>query len=712
MSHYPYQGQGGQAQSQYYDQTAYAPQHQHSQYQQQYDSNGYGSPGGGNGGVSAPPYSAHPVASGMMAAGGGPGNGYTPNPAFNPSYTNGGGGGGGGYDNYNGNVNGNYNNGTTAAYGTVPVPAAGHNYQGGGLTYQQTLPSTQPGGAAGVSGQGGDVRAQAPQPEGDYPVVMAIDFGTTFSGVAFALKADGEVHDVLKWPRHLGHYPKTPTLSLYKKDSKKILDWGHAARLAMLKPAAKDYTLLRKFKLQLDETLAAAPLENGATALQAVTDYLKKLHGYVMMELMKGMLKNFEPDQFQYCLTVPAMWSDAAKNTMRQAAIGAGLIQEGDPPNRLTLISEPEAAAMYCERKVDHFQLKDKDRFMICDAGGGTVDLIVFEVSDPPGKERHLKEVTRGHGASCGSTFLDANMEKLLERKFKRYRKTIKACGWASLMDTFVDMVKPTFNGQEDVLMQIPQATGLEDLNDPDIGLEEGVLCVSAEEMKAEVFEPVISDVLNLIREQLHQSQNCWAIFLIGGFGSSRYLEERVRKEFGHLVGLVAVPPRPELAVVRGAVYAGLNTKTINMRVARRWYGVDANMPFEEGIDPESKKIISHDGHVRCKERFSVYVRPGQQIGVDECVSKEYVTWSYPKGLDSPLYVCNSPNQPKYITDPGVQKIADFHIPMPEIPGAQPRTRVVFKLNMYFGLTEVRAEAVINGNTYTTICSFGQQPSQ
>ncbi|KAG0248784.1 hypothetical protein BGZ95_007858, partial [Linnemannia exigua] len=68
---------------------------------------------------------------------------------------------------------------------------------------------------------------------------------TTFSGVAFALKADGEVHDVTKWPRHLAQYPKTPTLNLYKKDTKKILDWGHAARLAMLKPAAKDYCLLR-----------------------------------------------------------------------------------------------------------------------------------------------------------------------------------------------------------------------------------------------------------------------------------------------------------------------------------------------------------------------------------------------------------------------------------------------------------------------------------
>ncbi|KAF9100486.1 hypothetical protein BGX29_006535 [Mortierella sp. GBA35] len=611
-----------------------------------------------------------------------------------------------------GNSGGTINNGgINNSSGNYNSPPRNQSYQAGQLNYQGTV--YNPNAASNMqnnNNSGPSInpdQAKAPQPEGDYPVVMAIDFGTTFSGVAYALKADGEVHDMTKWPRHLAQYPKTPTLSLYKKDSTRILDWGHAARLAMLKPSAKDFCLLRKFKLQLDETLHNAPLENGISALDAVTHYLKKLHGHVMMELMKGFIKNYEPNQFQYCLTVPAMWSDAAKNTMRRAAIGAGLIQEGDPPNRLILISEPEAAAMYCERMVDRFSLKHGDRFMICDAGGGTVDLIVFEVNEPSGQARHLREVTRGHGASCGSAFLDANMERLLERKFKRYRRGIKACGWASLMDTFVDMVKPMFNGQEDVLMQIPQATGLEDLNDHEIGLEDGVLCVSVEEMKSEVFEPVISDVLDLIQKQLHQSQSCEAIFMVGGFGSSRYLEERVRQEFGHLVGLVAVPQRPELAVVRGAVYAGLNTKTINMRVARRWYGVDANMPFEEGVDPESKKIISHDGHVRCKERFSVYVRPGQQIGVDECVSKEYVTWSYPKGLDSPLYVCNSPNQPKYITDPGVQKIADFHIPMPEIPGAQPRTRVVFKLNLYFGLTEVRAEAVINGNTYTTICSFG-----
>ncbi|KAK3817597.1 MAG: hypothetical protein J3Q66DRAFT_369425 [Benniella sp.] len=144
-------------------------------------------------------------------------------------------------------------------------------------------------------------------------------------------------------------------------------------------------------------------------------------------------------------------------------------------------------------------------------------------------------------------------------------------------------MVKPMFNGQEEVLMQTPQVTGLGDLNDYDIGLEDSVHCVPVEKMRSEVFKPVISDVLDLIQKQLHQSQVYSATFM-----DSRLV----------------------------------------------WMSV----------------------------------------------SKEYVTWSYPKGLGSPLYVCNSPKQPKYIADPGVQKIADFYIP--ENPGAQsPRTRVVFRLN-------------------------------
>jgi hypothetical protein len=64
------------------------------------------------------------------------------------------------------------------------------------------------------------------------------------------------------------------------------------------------------------------------------------------------------------------MWSDRAKALMRESAIIAGLIKETDHRDRLMLISEPEAAAIYCEKKCDQFNLKSGDKFMICDAGG------------------------------------------------------------------------------------------------------------------------------------------------------------------------------------------------------------------------------------------------------------------------------------------------------------------------------------------------------
>lgn len=307
------------------------------------------------------------------------------------------------------------------------------------------------------------------------------------------------------------------------------------------------------------------------------------------------------------------MWSDRAKSTMRDAAIKAGLIGEADHRDRLMLISEPEAAALYCEKKCEQFNLRHGDKFMICDAGGGTVDLIVFEIDEHSG--RKLRESTKGHGQSCGSVFLDRRMRKLLKKKFKEYLSSIPASAFETMMDTFVDLIKPQFDGVEDQFISLPASMNLGSLNNPAIGLEEGMLCLTAAELKSEVFEPVVKEVLNLIEDQLVKAGSLQAVFLVGGFGSSNYLFERVQNEFGSRIGLVAVPPRCELAVVRGAVYFGLDPRIVTTRIPRYWYGIDTTTTFEEGIDPPSYKIIRADGSVRCDNRFSVYVGRGQPLG-------------------------------------------------------------------------------------------------
>lgn len=59
--------------------------------------------------------------------------------------------------------------------------------------------------------------------------------------------------------------------------------------------------------------------------------------------------------------------------------------------------------------------LKVGDSFVICDAGGGTVDLISYKIVglDP----LKLDESVGGTGELCGSVFLDERFERYMKEK-------------------------------------------------------------------------------------------------------------------------------------------------------------------------------------------------------------------------------------------------------------------------------------------------------
>lgn len=143
---------------------------------------------------------------------------------------------------------------------------------------------------------------------------------------------------------------------------------------------------------------------------------------------------------------------------MRSIAMEAGLGQRTDPPNRLILISK-EAMAIYCLRKMVHFELRHGDRFMICYAPEGeSVTLVMFEVSGSAsyGRVQQSKEGARSFGPSCGPDFVEANMERLPERRLRKYRDIISAAQWKELMCSFTDMIGAQFDGQEDQFLLLP----------------------------------------------------------------------------------------------------------------------------------------------------------------------------------------------------------------------------------------------------------------
>ncbi|TGO61198.1 hypothetical protein BCON_0029g00410 [Botryotinia convoluta] len=240
-------------------------------------------------------------------------------------------------------------------------------------------------------------------------LIVGIDFGTTFSGVAFAFATNTEAKEdiITEWPG-AGSYTKQkiPTV-LYYDQYQKVVGWGPdiADALAPTGYPKPGVQKVEWFKLQLMlsgntyiDPINLPPLPPGKSEIDVAADYLFKLRQAMRNQLQKtlGEVFNREERNIRYYLTVPAIWNDAGKAATRAAAIQAGFLRD-ENDNRLTLITEPEAAALFCS-KAGLLNLKIHDAVLIVDCGGGTVDLIAYEVEEE--SPFTVSECTAGSGDS------------------------------------------------------------------------------------------------------------------------------------------------------------------------------------------------------------------------------------------------------------------------------------------------------------------------
>lgn len=158
----------------------------------------------------------------------------------------------------------------------------------------------------------------------------------------------------------------------------------------------------------------ASPPEYNHSPEKLVTDYLTALRKHAEQVLRYKLPESaLTSTPIEFVITTPAVWSDVAQFKTRSCAQKAGM----GVGSALHIISEPEAAAMYALDAMDPHNIKVGDTFVLCDAGGGTVDLISYKVS----ALKPLLEITEaapGSGSSCGSTFLNRIFQKFLKDKF------------------------------------------------------------------------------------------------------------------------------------------------------------------------------------------------------------------------------------------------------------------------------------------------------
>ncbi|XP_033744268.1 heat shock 70 kDa protein 12B-like [Pecten maximus] len=556
-------------------------------------------------------------------------------------------------------------------------------------------------------------------------ISAAIDFGTTFSGYAFSslndFQSSPDLVSSMVWTAGSGCLQslKTSTCVLFSPH-KKFSAFGFQAEdkysELVLEKKEKGWYLFRRFKMELynaKKVTTYMTLKSVDGNTLPALDVFSAAIGYMKDHLLQKCSTqglDLLPHDIQWVLTVPAIWDDTAKYFMRKAAEQAGILAE-----TLHLALEPEAAALYCQHI--HVNMSDDDgrktletfkpwtKYMVLDAGGGTVDITVHQVQDGG----TLREVCAASGGDWGGTKVDEQFENLLKNVFgqdvfETFRRE-NIDDFLEILRNF-EVKKRTLSGRQDehITFSIPpslldihenleQSRSASDFvaaNSGYIFLKKNKFRISAQNAKS-LFKSstrgIVKHLKTLIKDPLVADIS--SIIMVGGYSECSFLQKRVIRAFPNI--RVIVPSEPDLAVLKGAVISGHTPSAITHRVCRYTYGFGGNIAFQEGVHDEKRKYVNARGKVKCRGTFNTQVNIGDVIRVGR--KGERLPFTVREETSTKISIksyISTQRNPMYIEHAGCKMNGSFSVEMSDITKGLDRG---VHVQMIFGGTEIKVEA-------------------
>ncbi|TID04793.1 Heat shock 70 kDa protein 12A [Colletotrichum higginsianum] len=439
----------------------------------------------------------------------------------------------------------------------------------------------------------------------EHAIIIGIDFGTTFSGVSWAFSGQpNDIEVITRWEAELNYNSdteKTPSTLFYHGPYGEA-SWGYGI------PAATSAEPLKWFKLLLidhqdlpRELQSSAQIatarrlmsETNMDPVDVIAGYLRRLWNHsidcITLSTGKELVKMCK---FHVVITLPAIWPVYAKARMTRAAQEAGILENRSAGDTvLSFISEPEAAALATMRDLSNRpNIKPGDHFVVCDAGGGTVDLISYEVTDT--KPMVVREAVKGNGGLCGGVFLDEG-------------------------DAAVRVHHDRSFSSRDEKETIT-------LNHSDL---------------LPVFETISQQIIKLIQEQIDGIRATSGklpkyVILVGGFGRCRFLSSRLQLALDDTMELLqSQGTRPWTAICRGAVIQGLTRQNLGIgisvrvssRIARMSYGVKFYTKFDPKLHRLKDKFWDEiEQEWKAKDQMEWYMKKGDDIADKKPIRHKY----------------------------------------------------------------------------------------
>ncbi|KAL5341915.1 hypothetical protein BJX70DRAFT_395283 [Aspergillus crustosus] len=453
--------------------------------------------------------------------------------------------------------------------------------------------------------------------------IVGLDYGTTFSSVSYIkfnpddppryLRGE-QIQSVVDWPgagNRARNIPDVPSETWYL-DGK--LYWGYGARQA-IKGIENDNLNYRNRIIQYAKLMVPAPDNRKDTRgpreelrrtlhraqkeeKEAIQDYLREILRHTKTFLRDREEFN-EASEVELVFCVPAGWPEKANRCMQDILLQVAQEAQFRITEPLFVLNEPEAAAAcILEAYSESGSLKVGDVFMVCDAGGGTVDTITYRVRrEIPFRVAEVETI------AGPATPIKPLKERLREELQPRNTEiTTKKYGsmWHGpsfeyviehdVMSNFEYELKRTFNpadgleGDENVIVR-----GLQKSKPLRFG--HSTMIFSRKEI-AEFFQPSLDGISKLIHQQINAAKTkgltVQRLLMVGGFSSSPALKNHIETEFPKLK--IMYPPGKldsAVSVSHGAVFRALNKSDGPKRI------VQSNFGFLQ-IEEYNKRLRAH----------------------------------------------------------------------------------------------------------------------
>ena len=450
-------------------------------------------------------------------------------------------------------------------------------------------------------------------------------------------------------------------------------------------------TRLQFFKLLLDDR-QELPMDSrpyleqqlrnaGKTVGEVTTDFLAAIRGHAMAEITKRYGANMvSTTPFEYVLTVPAVWSDAAKNATEQAATKAGI-----GPN-LSLVSEPEAAIVHAlqTEAIPKDRMNVGDNWIVVDAGGGTIDVTVHEVAQL--MPLRLTESVPGIGALSGGAFIDMGFRNLVKDRMgsDRFEQLCrdKPRFWPAALADFRSNVKPSFDSagpgdafaSEDDTIHYVTFSGAE--TQPEAGIRNGFFELSNDEL-AELFRPVVITLVDLVikakRALEREDKTANGVVLAGGLGKANHVYKVLTTAFAEAgapppyssdslfvpkaASFEVIQPKDAwTAVVQGAVWTGRCGELVSSRKARRAFGTRYYTTYNSGKHALANKYLDpNEESYKADNQLDFFIKSG-----DTVISSKIILFDYDLTVNEvgdnanttiALYCCDGEQLPTEFVD-------------------------------------------------------------